>query len=109
MELELVNCLTACQGAMQWLNCALVNSMWRTAVIRSEHNCFKHNEIKPLMVYSLFSLSPGNFWNFLKTEKRKYKEQKLFFQLVIYAKDVIDCMLLRVTQLVSFAQFEWTI
>jgi hypothetical protein len=35
-QLVLVNCLTACPGTIRWLNCALVNSMWLTAVIRSE-------------------------------------------------------------------------
>jgi hypothetical protein len=36
-HIVLVNCLTACPGTMRWLNCALMNSMWLTVVIRSEN------------------------------------------------------------------------
>jgi hypothetical protein len=36
-QLVLVNCLTACQGTMQWLNCAPGNSMWLTAMVWSEN------------------------------------------------------------------------
>jgi hypothetical protein len=32
-QLVLVKCLTACPGMMQWLNCALVNSVWLTVMI----------------------------------------------------------------------------
>jgi hypothetical protein len=43
-QLVLVNCLTACPGMMRWLNCALVNSMWLTVVIRSENYQQQHHQ-----------------------------------------------------------------
>jgi hypothetical protein len=32
-QLVMLNFLTACKGTMRWLTCALVNSMWLTAVM----------------------------------------------------------------------------
>jgi hypothetical protein len=41
-QLVLVKCLRACPGTMRWLNCALVNSMCLTVVIRSEN--YQHHQ-----------------------------------------------------------------
>jgi hypothetical protein len=44
-QLVLVHCLTACQGTMRLLNCALVNSMWHTVVIWKENYQYHHHHL----------------------------------------------------------------
>jgi hypothetical protein len=44
--------LEACPGSKRWLNCALVNSTWHNAVIRSE-NYKHHHQIETISYLSL--------------------------------------------------------
>jgi hypothetical protein len=61
-QLVLINCMTACPGTVWWLNCAFVNSVWLTAMIRSENykqqrheKHLKHNDFASIFVFTFNS------------------------------------------------------
>jgi hypothetical protein len=63
-QLVLLNCLIVCPGTMRWLNCALVNSVWLTAVIKSE-NCQHYRHKGEVQLWSGYY----NIGDWLRTEK----------------------------------------